>query len=406
MPNLQKTFEDYPAALAYATQMDGAVYGLFRVSGEIATSTSARPHYLKHVLEGAGYTGELKTIDDFYNALVVCKEHYGTPSYFHYNNKASGWAPMLFAAFGTLTQMDFGDDGTGKVVASRATEQYKEYVKFLNKLYEEELMHREYLTLDSSAQLKLMQSGTYAFVPSSTASALVDADVANDWSNLATQAPLTSEFDNTQEIIGYPDFYTAHGMYINKDSKYIEEICKMLDICFASEEVVEGSNLYGANFTSGPENVVWTDNGDGTFTEITPEGFSSRSTYINQVYSWDSIGRNDCWAGMITDTPGNTQARQKGYLESVIPYQSDRYVNMKSLQLTDDEQYIITNKWGEISTYISQMEAAFVSGSEDIDAKWDEYVATLNAMGIEECRAVYQAAYDRFNEAMNALSTN
>jgi len=303
-----------------------------------------------------------------------------------------------------LTQQDMADDGTGKIVPGRTTEQYKEYLKFMNKLYEEELMHKEYLTLDAAAQLKLVQSGTYAFVPASVAQKLVDVDVDNNWDNLATLAPFTSEFDDTQSLVGYPDYYTAHGMYVNKDSEYVEEICKMLDIAFATEEVVEGSNLYGTNFSSGPEHIVWENNGDGTFSEFAPEGYESKSVFVSQYYTWDSFGRNDFWVNMVTSTPGNTQARQMGYLESVIPYQSDRYVNMTAMKFTEDEQYVIENKWGEINTYVKQMEAEFISGSKDIDAEWDNFVATLEQMGLQECVAVYQAAYDRFNAAMNALA--
>lgn len=404
MPNLKKTFEDYPQTLAYATQLDGGVYNLFRVSGKQATACYARPHYLKHVLEEAGYTGEINTVDDFYNALVACKEYYGTPSYIHYAHKQSGWCPMLFAAFGPLTQQDMADDGTGKIVPGRTTNQYKEYLKFMHKLYEEDLMHKEYLTLDAAAQLKLVQGGTYAFIPASVAQKLVDVDVDNNWDNLATLDPFTSEFDDTQTLVGYPDYYTAHGMYVNKDSEYVEEICKMLDIAFATEEVVEGSNLYGTNFSSGPENIVWKNNGDGTFSEFAPEGYESKSVFVSQYYTWDSYGRNDFWVNMVTSTPGNTQARQMGYLNSVIPYQSDRYVNMTAMKFTEDEQYVIENKWGEINTYVKQMEAEFISGSKDIDAEWDNFVATVEQMGLQECVEVYQAAYDRFNAAMNALS--
>ncbi len=404
MPNLKQVFEEYPAALAYATQLDGGVYNLFRVSGVQATACSARPHYLKHVLAEAGWEGDVATVDDFYNALKMCKEYYGTPSYIHYANKGSGWCPMLFAAFGTLTQMDMADDGTGKIVPGRTTDQYKEYLKFMHKLYDEELMHREYLTLVSSAQLKLAQSGTYAFIPAGNAQNLVLEDLDGDWNNLGTLKPFTSEFDSTQEIIGYPDYNTTAGMYINKDSEYVEEICKMLDIAFAKEEVVPGSNLYGINFTSGPEHIVWENNGDGTFEELTPEGYSSRLTYNAQVYIWEGFGRNDAWANLVTSTPGNTQVRQMAYLENVIPYQSERYVNMKAMKFTEDEQYIIENRWGEINTYVNQMEAEFISGSKDIDAEWDGFVAQLNQMGLQDCVEVYQAAYDRFNAAMAAIN--
>ena len=405
MPNLRKTLEDYPATLAYATQLDGKVYNLFRISGVHPTSCSCRPHYRVDVLKAAGVEKEPTTIEEFYDALVKCKEYYGEASFIHEKNITSSYAQSLFGAFGDLTQLDYSDDGTGKLVFPRTTEQYKEFVKFMHKLYEEELMHKEYLTLDAAAALKLVQGGKIAFFTQAAAQKLTLEDLNGDWNNLGTLQPFASAVDPTPELHAYADYNADCGMHINVDSPYIEEICKMLDIAFASEEVVEGSNLYGTNFAHGPEHTTWTDNGDGTFSEFAPEGYSSKSVYISQYYHWsDSVGRNDAIAGMVTSTPGNTQMRQKGYMEKIIPFMNDTVVSIKHLKFTEDEQYVIDNKYGEIKAYYDQMEAEFISGAKDIDTEWDNFVTTLDQMGIAEVTEVMQASYDRFLEAKAAIA--
>jgi len=177
MPNLRKTLEDYPATLAYATQLDGAVYNLFRVSGQHPTSCSCRPHYRVDVMKAAGVEEEPTSIEAFYDALVKCKEFYGEASYIHDKNITSSYSQSLFGAFGDLTQLDYSDDGTGKLVFPRTSEQYKEYVKFMHKLYDEGLMHKEYLTLDAAAQLKLVQGGKIAFFPQAAAQKLTLEDL-------------------------------------------------------------------------------------------------------------------------------------------------------------------------------------------------------------------------------------
>ena len=42
MPNFKKTIEDYPQALAYATQINGEVYNLFRINGKTPLNTYTR----------------------------------------------------------------------------------------------------------------------------------------------------------------------------------------------------------------------------------------------------------------------------------------------------------------------------------------------------------------------------
>ena len=404
MPNLAQTFKDYPMSLAASTQLNGEVYNLFKVNGELATAVMCRPHVRLDVLEDAGITSLPTTVDEFYGQLVTLKEHYGNPSFILGTEYESDWAPMLFAAFGTLTQMDFADDGTGNVVFARSSEQMKHYYEFLNKLYQEELMNREWKTLDSSAKAQLAQSGTYAYITRIDAQGLgADSLKDGNWDYLGTCAPLTSEYDSTQEIMGYVDYYSKPGMYINAESQYVEEICRMLDIAFATEEVVEGSGLCGQSFMYGMEGVDWVINEDGTYSQMVPDGYKSFSEYQQGALIWENFGRADQFGSAVTATPGNAQARAKGFVENVLPYQSDRCVKRSLLKFTEDEQYILDNKLSEIEAYYKQMESEFITGVSDLETDWDTYVATLEQMGLSEVLEVYQTAYDRWLVAMEAI---
>ena len=48
-------------------------------------------------------------------------------------------------------------------------------------------------------------------------------------------------------------------------------------------------------------------------------------------------------------------------------------------------------------TYANQMISQFANGDTDIDAQWDTFVSNLKDMGIEECIALEQSAYDAAN---------
>lgn len=48
----------------------------------------------------------------------------------------------------------------------------------------------------------------------------------------------------------------------------------------------------------------------------------------------------------------------------------------------------------DILTYALQMVPQFILGTADLDSQWDEYCAQLDAMGLADCVAVWQEAYD------------
>lgn len=406
MPNLAQTYKDYPEALATSTQLNGEVYNLFQVGGPTSTGTTTRPHVRMDVLAAAGITEMPKTVDEFYNQLVTLKEKNGDPSLILDKRFDTGILPMLFAAFGPQHNLNMDVTSEGKVIYSRVTDQMKHYYEFLHKLYEEELMNREWLTLDDTALDQLAKSGKVAYPTAAAVQKLSKEDIGGDWNNLGTLAPLTSEYDSTQTLAGRVDYRAVAGMYINSESPYIEELCKMFDIAFATEEVAEGTGLYGQAFTWGFENTDWVLNDDNTYDQMVSDEFGSFSEYQEQVLRWKDLGRADKFGSAITSTEGNSQARQKGYVENVIPYQITENIfpaePLGILKFSEDEQYVIDNKYADITLYVDEMQAKFITGVADIDAEWDNYVATCEKMGLNEVLEVYQASYDRWNEALNA----
>ncbi len=68
------------------------------------------------------------------------------------------------------------------------------------------------------------------------------------------------------------------------------------------------------------------------------------------------------------------------------------------VHFTVEEQSVANTLRPDINTYIEQMEAQFVSGAESLD-NWDDYVKTLMDLGVEELVDIYQAAYERWEEA-------
>lgn len=400
MPNLVKTFEDYPLIKKAATHANGEMYGLPGVEVS-ATLTACRPYVRTDVLEAAGLSMP-KTIDEFYNALVTLKNKNGEAGFIYSSSSDENcWGPFIYAAFGKSTNMNFDDDGTGKVIFNRTSEQMKLYLEFMHKLYAEELLHKEYLTMETAVRRELAKKGNWAFM-GNEAQRLTGEDFADGQFHIDCPAPFTSQYDNTQEILGKSVYRQGAGFYINKECKYVEELCKMFDIMYATEEVVEGSGLHGMSFCYGLEGVDWDygPEGSGIYLLKAPESYGDVfANYQTKELIWTNSGRNDALAGLVTETVGNSQVRQIAFVKNIIPYQSDLYFPNALLSFTDDEQYVLDNKLTDIQSYYKEMEGKFITGVLDIESNWDTYCKTLEEMGVQDVIKVYQAAYDRFNAA-------
>jgi len=53
--------------------------------------------------------------------------------------------------------------------------------------------------------------------------------------------------------------------------------------------------------------------------------------------------------------------------------------------------------WTDLKAYVTEMNAAFMTGQKDIEAEWDTYLKKLDDMGLQEVITIYQAALDRYN---------
>ncbi len=400
MPNYAAALEEFPAAKKAITQENGGFYELVGFEKSV-TMNRPRAHYRNDILEKLGLKVP-ETVEELYDVMTAVKEaNDGKAPFCYYGgfDENTGWGSVLYCAFGDSVQPDFEDDGNGNVIFNRTSEQYKHYLEYMHKLYDDGLLNQEYLTLDGNAALSLAKEGTTVFL-GNEAGNLPPDDFEDGEVHLDVLAPLTSEYSDSRQYPGRLPMHRKSVFYMNAESSYVEEMCKMFDIMYAREEVVEGSGLYGNSFCYGLEGVNWEFDSDETYAMILPEGYTGTfGTYQYSELIWDNSGYVD-FSNRYTSTPGNNQVRQKAYMKNLVPYMKDanKMFPDEYLTFTTDEQYVIMNKWSEIKTYFSEMKTKFIAGVADLDTQWDEYCKTIESMGIGEVLEVYQAAYDRWNE--------
>jgi putative aldouronate transport system substrate-binding protein len=80
----------------------------------------------------------------------------------------------------------------------------------------------------------------------------------------------------------------------------------------------------------------------------------------------------------------------------------DLYTLPSQVELDTDEATEYGDLWSDISTYASTEVFKFVMGEYNFDDDWDNFIAQLEDMGLQDCIDIYQEAYDRYEEAYGA----
>ena len=395
MPNMVKAFEDYPTAKPLYTMQNGEMYELFAIS-EATTIVYPRPLYRTDLAAQAGYEEAPKTVEELKDMLIKVKEITGKyPFVPMYDEEIVKWCAIIYNAFGTGHTMGLDvDNATGEVYLSRTTEQYKHYLEYMHELYELGLIDPEAATYSSDVRGEVEVDGGVVLIQAAEGK-FTEEYFESGKVELWCMDPLTSEYDNTQTFINRsPVLQDKSDIVVNAESEYIVEICQMLDILYATEEVVEGSGLMGHSFTYGLQGIDW-DFTETSYVQYAPEG-QTINAYLYAEVTWNNMGRADLFGNMVSEGTGNNPTRQAAFLNVVKAYETDYDYLLGYLTFTEDEQYVIDNCWADIQAYYRAKHVEFITGVSDIEKDWDAYIAEFEKMNLSGLLEAYQAAYNRF----------
>jgi putative aldouronate transport system substrate-binding protein len=395
MPNMVSWFKEFPEAKKIITQTNGAIYTLPRIQ-KASTSAVGQMWVRTDYLEKIGKAMPTTT-DELYDALAAIKASKLTGGFaplLPYNDSDYFWhtEQYLFSALGDSVDIDFADDGTGTVVYNRIGEQYRRYLEYANKLYRNGLLERELFTIDAETTQSRVKLGQAAFM--TAAHNLTEQDFPDGKIHIDLMPPLTSASTSTRKVPAYTYVYSVGGA-ISKKSKYPKELLRMFDISFARSEVVKGSGLYCLSENTGLEGVDWEyTNPEKTALRVkVPEG------YTESIWKW--VTNHVTWGEqygavvtMATTGSSNSLVREQGMIKNNIPFAVVPFPDT-NMKYTLDEKTTIANKLTDITSYVTQMRARFITGIEPL-SNWDAYVNTVNKMGLDEVLAQKQKAYKRW----------
>jgi putative aldouronate transport system substrate-binding protein len=193
-----------------------------------------------------------------------------------------------------------------------------------------------------------------------------------------------------QEYCFYTDVPYAvmnYGYGFATTNKYPVESMKMLDYFYGEEgRVLMSLGIEGVTYKIENGEYKFTDlvlnNPDGlpmdrAISKYTPAGISAR-LYQDPRY-WDQM---------------MALPNQKEGIKILCATNNDRM--LPKFSLTPDESSRLSIINSEVDTYRGEMFAKFIMGQSDINKEFDNYLAVLKTLNIDEAIAIQQKALDRY----------
>lgn len=387
-PNIQKILEENPDIKKSITTIDGHIYSLPKIDNSMTSSWASGPMwYNGQWLDALDVEEVPKTTDELYDLLIRFRDE--DPNG---NGKSdeiplidiqdNNTAPWLIGAFGMKERGI--EEFDGKVRYSPVTDNFKEYLTYMNKLYEEGLMDTEsFSQTNDQKQAKGKENKIGLF--QGWFSYFNTGETEGESINNPMFHPLTSSI--SEEFIIPKSYGIERGTFaITSNNEHPEASIRWIDY-FYSQEGFEYLH-------EGPEGHLWTEeNNSRTYLDV-PDEFDNFEDYRATV-SPDYGISTPTLSGEIE---GKEQSEFDKFIVSETEEKIEPYAEMAYplVYLTKEEQKEVNAIEADLESYVEQMEAKFITGVEPLES-WDEYVETIEHMNLERYVEIYQDAYDRWD---------
>lgn len=386
-PNYKRYLEKYPEMKRITTLEDGNMYTFSTIN--IMGGDSAKQYINVEWLKELGLPIP-NTIDEYYNALKAFKNndmngnnrYDEIPLSYITADQSKNFLMSAFGYVGTGIEVNNSND---EIVYVPTTNNYREYLKFTNKLYNEGLIDKNiYSNKESDLAYKGKKEMLGSF-SSSGAFLVVGNELDNDYSAIP---PLTSTIND--EKVWYQFGYQCEPttIMIPKSTPYHKEIVRWMDMFYSEEfEILQ---------SYGEEKIHWSwDNEEKTGWQFNiPENMEReqyRATITYQAGLGGAIVLTDF--GRKESSPQN----QKIYSELAI-YEPYMKVPIPILHFNREEMQVIADLEAQLNTYMVTTEANFIKGILDPnnDKDWNKHINALNKIGVDKLVEIYQNRYSQY----------
>lgn len=396
----KKMFTSLPYTKELSTSPDGNIYGLPSVN-ECFHCTHATKLWINQKWLDAVGMKMPTTTDEFYQVLKAFKEK--DPN----GNKKADEIPFIGANIANsyidtfLLQAFIDSDRNlqflkdGKINAAFTQPEYKEGLKYINKLFKEGLVDPQSITQDRNQLRKLGENpdGVILGVVAAQNPTVFNTLEGTRWKDYVAVPPLKGP-KGVQASKYIPQGITYGSYVITNKAKNPEIAMRLADFLY-SEEATNRAIL-------GRPDMEWKVAAPN---EIGINGKPAKYTLIGNTSpgaknaTWGQVGpslRTNDWRLGQTADPKNPleDILYKETLTKYEPYKPDPKKMIPSLNFTNEQTDEIANISKTIDDYRKESTARMIIGDLDIDKKWDEYLKNMDNMKLPRYLQIYQQAYD------------
>ena len=298
---------------------------------------------------------------------------------------------VFAGAFGLLN--GFYMDGE-EVKYGPVQDAFKDYLTTMHDWYDEKLIDQEYITTkatDLTAKVTANQVGCVYYLLAGgmgTWSNMMGEDldlVAMPWPKLNEDGIAYATSSDYNKVVVGP------GVAITKaavENGHLEACIKFRDYFYSPEGVLDSNfGILGESYEMIDGEPIFTDavlaNDKGLTTT------QALSQYALSA-SNDAMVKTAKYFKQVTLLLPNQKASQPIWNES------DLSLLLPAIAHTAEESSYLSEKLSEIETYVDEHIVKYITGQESLD-EFDDFVAHIYELGIDDVLAVKQAAVDRYN---------
>lgn len=403
----KKLFEGNPDLKSAITALDGNIYALPEINDCYHCSMSQKMWIYEPWLKKLNLDMPTTT-EEFYNVLKAFKEQdpngNGKPDEIPLAVTQKSWRSAIDGflmnsfiynpIYGSSYKHMFIKDG--KVDVAYNKPEWKEGLRYLNRLYKEGLIAPESFTQDENQLIQIGENPDTVLLGASTGGHQgVFTQLLGDsgrWNQYKAVPPLKGP-GGVQYAANDTTSFTPGSFVITKKAKNPELALRWADGLYEEEHTLR--SVYGR------PDEEWRKAKEGE------QGINGKPAVWSELKSFGTV-QNVNWAQTGPSNRTNefrlsAVAKGDDDLEVILynetknkyePYAPKDVSTVPPLFLTNEQASEVADLAKTLNDYVDEMIARFVIGDADLDGEWDGYVQQLDAMNLARYLEIYQKAYD------------